>query len=141
MGVRVGTLTLYPAGGPYICVWGFFCGGGAVSSSSPPAGGGMGSYRASCGVTALPFFLGHLRFSAACHAAGYPSRAPHLADSGWLPYSFSGHLAWGWGCLGTDVLILHLVFYLVPAQLPHPLLPLWGSAPLAGASACLSPVC
>ena len=44
MGVRVGALTLYPAGGPYICVWGFFCGGGAVSSSSPPAGGGVGSY-------------------------------------------------------------------------------------------------
>ena len=34
-----------------------------------------------------------------------------------------------------------LGFYLVPAQLPLPLLPLWGSAPLAGASACLSPVC
>ena len=29
-GVWVGILTLYPAGGPYICVWGFFCGGGAV---------------------------------------------------------------------------------------------------------------
>ena len=28
------------------------------------------------------FFLGHLRFSAACHAAGYPSRVPHLAASG-----------------------------------------------------------
>ena len=34
-----------------------------------------------------------------------------------------------------------LVFYLVPAQLPLPLLPLWGSAPLPGASACLTPVC
>ena len=34
-----------------------------------------------------------------------------------------------------------LGFYLVPAQLPLPLLPLWGSAPLTGASACLSPVC
>ena len=31
-----------------------------------------------------------------------------------------------------------LGFYLVPAQLPLPLLPLWGSAPLTGASACLS---
>ena len=29
-GVWVGILTLYLAGGPYICVWGFFCGGGAV---------------------------------------------------------------------------------------------------------------
>ena len=83
------------------------------------------------------FFLGHLRFSAACHAAGYPSWVPHLADSGWLTYSFSGRLAWSWGCLGADVLIPHLVFYLVPAQLPLPLLPLRGSAPLAGASACL----
>ena len=92
-------------------------------------------------MTALPIFLGHLRFSAAGHAAGYPSRVPHLADSGWLPYSCGGRLAWGWGCLGTDVLIPHLVFYLVPAQLPLPLLPLWGSAPLAGVSACLSPVC
>ena len=44
MGMRVGTLTLYPAGGPYICVWVFFCGRGAASSSSPPAGGGIGSY-------------------------------------------------------------------------------------------------
>ena len=51
-----------------------------------------------CGCSA--FFLGHLRFSATCHAAGYPSRVPHLADSGWLTYSCSGGLAWGWGCLG-----------------------------------------
>ena len=48
-------------------------------------------------MTAVPFFLGHLRFSAACHAAGYPSRVPHLADSGWLPYSCGERLAWGWG--------------------------------------------
>ena len=35
-----------------------------------------------------------------------------------------------------------LGFYLVPAQLPLPLFfPLWGSAPLIGVSACLSPVC
>ena len=92
-------------------------------------------------MTALPFFLGPLRFSAACHAAGYPSRVPHLADSGWLTYSYSGRLPWGWGCLGTGVLIPHLVFYLVPAQVPLPLLPLRGSAPLAGASTCLAPVC
>ena len=44
----------------------------------------------------------------------------------------------GWGCLGTDFLLPHLGFYLVPAQLPLPLLPLRGSAPL---SACLTPVC
>ena len=30
VGVRVGVLTLYPADGPYICVWVFFCGSGAV---------------------------------------------------------------------------------------------------------------
>ena len=76
------------------------------------------------------FFLGHLPFSAACHAAFYHSRVPHLADSGWLTYS-SGRLLWGWRCLGTGVL---LVFYLV-AQLPLPLLPLRGSAPF------LAPVC
>ena len=51
-------------------------------------------------MTALRFFLGHLRFSAACLAAGYPSRVPHLAGSGLLPYSCGGRLAWGWGCLG-----------------------------------------
>ena len=34
-----------------------------------------------------------------------------------------------------------LVFYLVPAQLPLLLLPLRGSAPLTGVSACLPPVC
>ena len=78
----------------------------------------------------LSFFLGHLRFSATCHAAGYPSGVPHLADSGWLTYSCGDGLAWGWGCLSTDVLLTPLGFYLVPAQLPLPLLPLRGSAPL-----------
>ena len=92
-----------------------------------------------CDCSAI--FLGHLQFSVMCHAAGYPSGVPHLADSGWLTSSCSGGLAWGWGCLGTDVLFTTLVFYLVPAQLPLPLLPLLGSAPLTGASACLTPVC
>ena len=72
----------------------------------------------------------------------------------WLPFSGSTPcwfrfaallLRWtfslGLGVSWTDVLIPHLVFYLVPVQLPLPLLPLWGSAPLSGASACLSPVC
>ena len=72
-----------------------------------------------------------------CNAAGYPSGVPHLADSGWLTSSCSGGLAWGWGCLGTDVLFATLVFYLVPAQLPIPLLPLRGSAPLDGC-VCMS---
>ena len=44
-----------------------------------------------------------MRFSAACLAAGYPSRVPHLADSGWLTYSCRGHLLWGWQSLGTPL--------------------------------------
>ena len=61
-----------------------------------------------CDCSAI--FLGHLRFSAMCHAAGYPSGVPHLADSGWLSSSCSGGLAWGWGCLATDVLLPHFGF-------------------------------
>ena len=57
-----------------------------------------------CGCCA--FFLGYLRFSAACPAAGYPSRVPHLTDSGWLAYSCSGRLLWGWRCLGTPLSFL-----------------------------------
>ena len=34
-----------------------------------------------------------------------------------------------------------LCFFLVPAQLPLPLLPLRGSAPFTGELACLTPVC
>ena len=63
-----------------------------------------------CDCSAI--FLGHLRFSAMCRAAGYPSGVPHLADSGWPTSSCSGGLAWGWGCLGTDVLLPH--FGLLP---------------------------
>ena len=85
--------------------------------------------------------LGHLRFSAPCHAAGCPSGVPHLADSGRLPYSCGDGFAWGWGCLSTDVLLPPLSFFFVPAQLPLPLLPLRGSAPLTGELACLTPVC
>ena len=75
-----------------------FCGSGAVSSSSPPAGGGV-ALADPLLVCLLSFFLGHLRFSATCHAAGYPSGVPHLADSGWLTYSCGDGLAWGWGVL------------------------------------------
>ena len=106
MGARVVALMLCPA--VYLCRVSF-CGGGAVSSSS------------SCWVwgrlllslfwcVRSAFFLGLLRFSAVCHAVGYPSRVPHLADSGWLTYCYGGRLAWGWGCLGTGVLIPHLGF-------------------------------
>ena len=42
-----------------------------------------------------PFSWGTCGFPL-CHAAGYPSRVPHLADSGWLPFC-GGRLAWGWG--------------------------------------------
>ena len=41
---------------------------------------------------------------------------------------------WGWRCLGTGVLIHHLVFYLVPAQLPLLLLTLSGCCNLSGSS-------
>ena len=61
-----------------------------------------------CDCSAI--FLGHLRFSAMCHAGGYPFGVPHLADSGWLTSSCSGGLAWGWGCLATDVLLPHFGF-------------------------------
>ena len=82
------------------------------------------------------FFLGHLQFSASCLAAG----VPHLADSGWLPYSCGEGLACGWGAL-VLMSCYPLGFYLVPAQFPLLLLPLRGSAPLPGASACLAPAC
>ena len=105
----------------YMCVGFFLWRRSCVSS--PPVGGGVGSYWASFGVAALPFFLGHLRFSAACHAASCPSRVPHLADSGWLPYSCSGRLAWSWGCLGTVVLIPHLVSTLCRCNSPFRFFP------------------
>ena len=85
-------------------------------------------------MTALPFFLGHLQFSAACHAASYPSRVPHLADSGWLPYSCGGHLAWGWGCFGTDVLIPHLVSTLCRRNSPFRFFPFAGCVSMSVAS-------
>ena len=120
----------------YLCV-GFFLWRRCCVSSTPGGGGGGGRLFLSlfwCDCSVI--FLGHLRFSAMCHAAGYLSGVPHLADSGWLPSSCSGGFAWGWGCLATVVLFSTLVFYLVPA-----LLPLRGSEPLTGASACLTPVC
>ena len=44
MGVQVGALTLYPAGGPYICVWVFFFLWRRSCFSSPPVGGVVDSY-------------------------------------------------------------------------------------------------
>ena len=45
--------------------------------------------------------------------SGCPSRVLHLADSGWMAYSWGGCF-----CGVDEVLVLHLVFYLVPARLP-----------------------
>ena len=76
-----------------------------------------------CGCCA--FFLGHLRFSAAC-----PAVAALLGFSAWLTQV-------GWPTPAVDVfcgvggvLVHHLVFCLVPALLPLPLLPLSGFCPL-----------
>ena len=80
-------------------------------------------------------------FSAQCHAAGGPSGVPLLADSGWLLYSCGCGFAWGWGLSCNSWPLPPLVFFFVPAQLPVPLLPLRGSAPLPSGLACLSPVC
>ena len=71
-------------------------------------------------MAAVPFFLGHLRFSGTC-----PAAAALLEFSAWLTQV-------GWPtpamdvCCGVGgVLVPHLVFYLVPA-----LLPLSGFCPL-----------
>ena len=139
MGVWVGILTLYPTGVPYICVWGFLCDGGVVYPLLLL--GVWGRLLLSlfwCACSAI--FLGHLRFSAVCHAAGDPFGVPHLADSGWLT-SCGGGFAWGWEFLATDILLPHFGFLPCASAAPLPLLPLRGSAPLPGASACLTPVC
>ena len=47
----------------------------------------------------------------------------------------------GLGVVLSQLYCSPLVFFFVPAQLPFPLLPLRGSAPLQGGLACLSPVC
>ena len=108
----------------YICVCGFFS--VVAELCILPSCWGWGRLFLSlfwCGCSAL--FPGAPAVFRCVHAASYPSRVPHLADSGWLPYSC--------GCPDSP-----LGFYLVSEQLPLPLLPLWGSAPLTGASACLS---
>ena len=104
----VGILTLYPAGGPYICVWGFSVAAELCILSSCWGWGRLLLSLIWCDCSAI--FLGHLRFSAMCHAAGYLSGVPHLADSGWLTSSCSGGFTWGWGCLATDVLLPHFGF-------------------------------
>ena len=117
----------------YLCVEFFLWRRSCVSS--PPAGGGVGSSWASFGVTAQRFPRAPAVFrSVSCSWLPFWGSTPswlRLADL-LLRWRFSV----GWGCLGTDVLLPHLGFYLVPAQLP-----LRCSAPLTGASACLTPVC
>ena len=69
-------------------------------------------------MAAVPFSWGTCGFLQRVLQLATLLGVSHLADSGWLAYSCSGRLLWGWRCLGTGVLIHHLVFYLVPAQLP-----------------------
>ena len=128
---------MYPTGGPYICVWGFFCGGGVVYPLF--LRGRLLPCLFWCDCSAI--FLGHLRFAVMCHAAGDPSGVPHLADSGWLPSSCGGGFAWGWGVSCYRYRVPHFGFLPCASAAPLPLLPLRGSAPLPGASACLTPVC
>ena len=47
----------------------------------------------------------------------------------------------GLGVVLSQLSCSPLVFFFVPSQLPLPLLPLQGSAPLTSGLACLSPVC
>ena len=139
-GVWVGILTLYPTGVPYICVWGFFYDGGVVSPLLLlGVSGRLFLILFWCACSAIS--LGHLRFSAVCHAAGDPSGVPRLADSGWLTSSCGGGFAWGWEFLATGLLLSHFGFLPCASTAPLPLLPLRGSVPLPRASACLTPVC
>ena len=64
-----------------------------------------------------------------------------MAASGWLLYSCGDGFAWGWGLSCNSCPVPPLFFFFVPAQLPLPLLPLRGSAPLPSGLACLSPAC
>ena len=134
-GVWVGILTLYPI---FVCGF-FFCGGGVVYPLLLLGLGWALTEPLWCGCSAI--FLGHLRFSAMCRAAGHPSGVTHLTDSGWLTSSCGGGLAWGWGFLATVILLPHFGFLPCASAAPLPLLPLRGSAPLPGASACLTSVC
>ena len=135
----VGILPLYPTGVP-IFVCGFFSVAAELCILSSCWGWGrllLNLFWCDCSA----IFLGHLRFSAVCHAAGVPSGVPHLADSGWLTSSCGGGLAWGWGFLASDILLPHFGFLPCASAAPLPLLPIRGSAPLPGESACLTPVC
>ena len=83
-----------------------------------------------CACSAIS--LGHLWFSAVCHAAGDPSGVPHLAGSGSLTSSCGGGFARGWEFLATGLLLPHFGFLPCASTAPLPLLPLWGFCALAG---------
>ena len=96
-----------------------------MSSSSPPAGCGVG-YVEPLLVWLLRLFLGHLQFSAACPAAGYPYRVPH--QSGLL-------LQWTF-IVGLAVSCYTIWF----STLCHRSFP-FRCLPLAGSATFLAPVC
>ena len=109
---------------------GFFCDGGVVYPLLLLGVSGrllLSLFWCACSAISL----GHLRFSAVCR----------LANSGWLTSYCGGGFAWGWEFLATDILLPHFGFLPCASAAPLPLLPLRGSAPLPGASACLTPVC
>ena len=102
----------------------------------------LGVAQALAGTSLVCLFSlswGTYGFSALCYAAGCPSGVPHLADSGWLPYSCGDGFAWSWGCLGTDVLLPPCDSSWCLRSFPSA--PLRGSAPFTGELACLTPVC
>ena len=135
VGVRVGALPLVPV---YVC--GVFSVAAELCILSSCWG---------CGRLLLSLFW------CGCSALFPGAPAVFLCVScSWLPFfgstpcclRLAALLLWWAFSLGLGVswcrcLDSPLSFYLVPAQLPLSLLPLWGSAPLSGVSACLSPVC
>ena len=123
----------------YLCVEFFLWRRSCVSS--PPAGGGVGSYCASFGVTAQQSSWGTCGFLlCVMQLATLLGFHTSLIPVGWPPPAVEVSRGVG-GVLLQRSCSPTLVFYLVPAQLPLPLLLLRGSAPLPGASACLTPVC
>ena len=100
-----------------------------MSSSSPPSGGWRRLLLSLlwCVCSACPGA-----------PAVFPLRVMQLA-------AFLGFHTWltHVGCPTPAVMVSRGVgvFFLMPAQLPLPLLPLRGSAPLTGELACLTPAC
>ena len=101
-----------------------------MSSFSPPARCGVGSCWPLL-VWLLCLFLGHLRFSVACPAAGYPLRVPHpfwlLLAVLLLQWTFVVGLAVSW----------YTTWFSTLCQRSF----LCRSFPLAGSATFLAPVC